>query len=67
MARGDRSEAPRMERGFFRGLVHKIIGMRPLEREAGRLAAQDEIPSPVLRLDRVRWLPRSHQNGFKEC
>lgn len=37
MVRGVRSEVFRMERGFFRGLVYKIIGMRLLEREVGRL------------------------------
>lgn len=36
-----------MGRGFLRGLMHRTIGMRPLERGAGRLAAQGEIPSPV--------------------
>lgn len=36
-----------MGRGFLGGLVHRTIGMRPLERGAGRLAAQGEVPSPV--------------------
>lgn len=36
-----------MGRGFLRGLIHGRIGMRPLERGAGRLAAQGEVQSPV--------------------
>lgn len=36
-----------MGRGFLGGLVHRTIGMRPLERGAGRLAARGEVPSPV--------------------
>lgn len=42
------------------------IGMRPLERGAGKLAAQGEVQSPVPSLTRVSWLPRPHQSGFGE-
>lgn len=36
-----------MGRGFLRGLMRQRIGMRPLEKGAGRLAAQGEVQSPV--------------------